>query len=200
MDEELMFRILFIFIYAIFAGVRGYYRSQTRGRTSKIEYSHRTKAMTVLFISILVYFVSLGLWVVVPQWILAFQLALPLLIRWFGVIVALISVALIIWIHRVLGRQYSAKWEIQEQHQLITVGPYRKVRHPMYTVFNLFSMSVSLISANLLLILFAVFVGIPFYWIARSEEEILIDQFGDEYLEYMKYTGRFFPRLFGIEG
>ena len=123
MDEELMFRILFLFIYAIFAGVRVYYRSQTRGRTSEREYSKRTKAITALILAILGYFVSVGLWIVVPQWIRVFQLALPVLIRWFGVGVAVIGVALTVWIHRVLGRQYSSKWEIQEQHQLITVGP-----------------------------------------------------------------------------
>ncbi|PWI48067.1 hypothetical protein CEE45_08565 [Candidatus Heimdallarchaeota archaeon B3_Heim] len=59
----------------------------------------------------------------------------------------------------------------------------------------MFSLSVSLITANLLLIFLAVFVAIPFYWIARNEEKILIEQFGDEYLEYMKTSGRFFPRL-----
>jgi protein-S-isoprenylcysteine O-methyltransferase Ste14 len=194
-----MFKMLFIFAYAIFAGVRVYYRSQNLGRTSEKEYSQWTKAITALTIAILGYFLSVGLWIIVPQWISGFQLALPVWIRWLGVGVALSGVVLTLWIHHVLGRMYSAKLEIQKQHQLVTVGPYRKVRHPMYTVLNLFSLSVSLISANLLLMLFAVFVAIPFYWIARGEEKMLIDQFGDEYLEYMKHTGRFFPQLFGAE-
>ena len=190
-----MFRILLISIYAVFAGVRVYYRKQTLGRTSEKEYSLITKATLALMIAILGYFVSLGLWILVPQITLVFQIALPVLIRWFSVGLAVLGIALTVWIHRALGRQYSAKWEIQEQHQLITGGPYSRVRHPMYTTLNLFSVSVSLISANLLLILFAVFVAIPFYWIARGEEEILIDQFGNEYIEYMKHTGRFFPRI-----
>ena len=108
---------------------------------------------------------------------------------------ALFATGLTLWIHRTLGQQYSAKLEIQKDHQLITVGPYSKVRHPMYTTLNLFSLSVSLISANILLIFFAISVAIPFYWIVRAEEELLIGQFGEEYLEYMKTTGRFFPRL-----
>ena len=48
MDEELMFRMLFIFTYAIFAGVRIYYRSQNLGRKSEREYSQWTKAMAAL--------------------------------------------------------------------------------------------------------------------------------------------------------
>ena len=195
MDEELVFRIFFISIYGVFAGVRVYYRSQTLGRTSEKEYTQKTKAIIALILAILGYFLVMGLWIVIPQTILVFQIALPLLIRWFGVGMAIIAIALTVWIHRALGRQYSAKWEIQQGHKLIIGGPYSRVRHPMYTTLNLFSLSVSLITANLLLILLAISVAVPFFWIARAEEEILIEQFGDEYLEYMKITGRFFPRL-----
>jgi len=194
-DEELVFRIFFISIYGVFAGVRVYYRSQTLGRTSEKEYTQKTKAIIALILAILGYFLVMGLWIVIPQTILVFQIALPLLIRWFGVGMAIIAIALTVWIHRALGRQYSAKWEIQQGHKLIIGGPYSRVRHPMYTTLNLFSLSVSLITANLLLILLAISVAVPFFWIARAEEEILIEQFGDEYLEYMKITGRFFPRL-----
>ncbi|MFW9800575.1 MAG: methyltransferase [Candidatus Thorarchaeota archaeon] len=195
MDDELMFKIIFIAVYAVFAGVRVYYRSQTLGRTSEKEYSLRTKATVALSVAILGYFASVGLYIVAPQWIQMFHLPLPLWIRWLGVGLAVVGTVLVVWIHRTLGRQYSAKWEIQEQHELITVGPYSRVRHPMYTTFILFSSSVSLITANLLLILFAISVAIPFYWIARKEEEILIDQFGNEYIQYMKHTGRFLPRF-----
>jgi len=184
MDDELMFKILFISIYAVFAGVRIFYRTQNIGRTGEKEVTQWTKATVALSIAILGYFVSMGLYIVVPQWIQVFRLSLPLWIRWLGVGLAVVGVALTGWIHHSLGRQYSAKLEIQEEHQLITAGPY-----------NLFSISVSLISGNLLLILFAISVAIPFYWIARIEERMLTDQFGDEYMDYMERTGRFLPRL-----
>ena len=130
-----------------------------------------------------------------PPIISTFQIPLPSVFRWFGAGLALIATALTLWIHRTLGKQYSAKLEIQTGHQLITMGPYSKIRHPMYASLNLFSLSVSLISANLLLIIFAIFVAIPFHWITKVEEELLIEQFGEEYLAYMKTTGRFVPRL-----
>lgn len=195
MDEELLFRILFVSIYAVFAGVRIYYRSQNLGRTSEKEYTEKTKAMITLMLAILGYFLTLGLWIVIPQTIQWFQIPLPPLVRWFGAGMAGIAIILTVWIHHTLGRQYSAKLEIQKDHMLITVGPYSRVRHPMYTTLNLFSLSVSVITANLLLIFFAISIAIPFFWIVKAEEEILIEQFGDEYLEYMKYTGRFLPRL-----
>ncbi|MFX1283940.1 MAG: methyltransferase [Promethearchaeota archaeon] len=195
MDEELMFRILFISLYAVFAGVRIYYRSQTLGRTSEKEYTQKTKSIIILIVAILGYFLVMGLWIVLPQTIYLFQITLPPLIRWFGVGMAGIAIVFTVWIHRTLGRQYSAKLEIQTDHRLITIGPYSRVRHPMYTTLNLFSLSVSLISANLLLIVLAIFVAIPFFWIVKAEEELLIEQFGEEYLDYMRNTGRFFPRL-----
>ncbi|MFX0172997.1 MAG: methyltransferase [Candidatus Hodarchaeota archaeon] len=195
MEEEFIFRLLFISIYVVFAGVRVYYRSQNLGRTSEKELTQKTKAIIALLLAILGYFAAMGLWVVIPQAIFVFQIALPSWIRWFGVGMAVIAIILTAWIHRALGRQYSAKLEIQKDHKLITVGPYSRVRHPMYTTLNLFSLSVSLITANLLLILLAISIAIPFFWIARAEEKILIEQFGEEYLEYMKTTGRFFPRF-----
>lgn len=190
-----MFRILFISLYAVFAGVRIYYRSQTLGRTSEKEYTQKTKSIIILIVAILGYFLVMGLWIVLPQTIYLFQITLPPLIRWFGVGMAGIAIVFTVWIHRTLGRQYSAKLEIQTDHRLITIGPYSRVRHPMYTTLNLFSLSVSLISANLLLIVLAIFVAIPFFWIVKAEEELLIEQFGEEYLDYMRNTGRFFPRL-----
>ncbi|MFW9888569.1 MAG: isoprenylcysteine carboxylmethyltransferase family protein [Candidatus Thorarchaeota archaeon] len=195
MEEELMFKILFALIYAAFAGVRIYYRGQNLGRTSEKEYSQITKSFVALSIAILGYFASILLWILFPDTVLVFQMALPILIRWAASGLAMIAVAFLFWIHHTLGKQYSAKLEIQEQHQLITAGPYSRIRHPMYTIFILFSLSVSLISANLLLILFAIFLSIPFHWITRIEETLLIDQFGDEYLEYMKHTGRFLPHI-----
>jgi protein-S-isoprenylcysteine O-methyltransferase Ste14 len=146
-------------------------------------------------VAILGYFLTLGIWLVFPLLVLDFQMALPSVVRWLGGGLALCAIGLTVWIHRTLGKQYSAKLEIQQDHQLITVGPYRKIRHPMYTTLNLFSLSVSLISANLLLISFAILVVIPFYWITKAEEALLIEQFGEEYLMYMQTTGRFFPRL-----
>jgi protein-S-isoprenylcysteine O-methyltransferase Ste14 len=54
---------------------------------------------------------------------------------------------------------------------------------------------MALTTSNLLVILFAALVVIPFPWIARAEEEMLLETFGDDYREYMRRTGRFFPRM-----
>ena len=193
MDEELLFRILFILIYAVFTGVRIYYRRQDIGRESEKQYSQKTIPVIFLSLAIIGYFLSLAVWIVFPTTVSVFQVGIHPVIRWFGVGTAILAIALTLWIHHTLGRQYSALWQIQKEHELITGGPYSRIRHPMYTTLNLFSLSVSLISGSILLIFLSICVALPFPWIARAEEKMLIDQFGEEYLEYMKTTDRFLP-------
>ncbi len=197
-DEELLFRIVFVSLYLVFAGVRFYYRGKTIGRESEKDYGSvdaMGKSGLGLSAAILLYLGGTLVYVIIPDWISWAHIELTPAVRFFGAGVAVFSIALVTWIHRVLGRQYSAKHEIQKDHQLITAGPYSRVRHPMYTTLNLFSISMALVTSNLLLILSAIFVALPFPWIAAREEKMLTDQFGDEYRAYMKKTGRFFPPI-----
>ncbi len=80
------------------------------------------------------------------------------------------------------------------QDSLVTYGPYRWVRHPMYSFSFLLFFGFSLLSANWFIGL-TVIVGLAIL-VARTsiEESKLIEEFDDEYREYMKRTGRFFPR------
>ncbi|MHA1906024.1 MAG: methyltransferase [Candidatus Thorarchaeota archaeon] len=193
--DEIFYRILFIASYAVFASVRVYYRSKTRGREEAKTREKMDWSGAFLSFAILGYFIAVGLYLIAPDWIqLAYiELGEPLRLVSFGV--SLLGAFLVLWIHRVLGEQYSALQEIQQNHKIITAGPYSRVRHPMYTVFILFSISVSLISSNLLLIVFALLVSFPFPWLARNEERMLTEEFGQDYVDYMSRTGRFLPPL-----
>ncbi|MBY8996514.1 MAG: isoprenylcysteine carboxylmethyltransferase family protein [Candidatus Thorarchaeota archaeon] len=193
MEEERMFRIIFVVTFSLFAVVRIYYRSQTIGRESEKEESLRDPQTIFLSIVILSYFAAMFSYILLPDWIFWAHLDLHVVIRWSGVVLAALGIGLLVWIHHTLGRQYAAKLEIQKEHALIEAGPYKKVRHPMYTVFILFSLAVALIAANLLILIFAILIAIPFHWISRKEERMLIDQFGEEYQSYMKRSGRFLP-------
>lgn len=195
MEEELMFRIIFVLTYSIFGSIRIYYRSQTIGRESEKEESLMDKPTIFLSVVILAYFASMFIYILIPNWIFWAHLDLHIVIRWAGLALAALGIGLLAWIHHTLGRQYAAKLEIQKEHALIKAGPYNKVRHPMYTVFILFSLAVALISSNLLMIVFAILIAIPFQWITQKEERMLTDQFGEEYQSYMKRTGRFLPLI-----
>ena len=199
MADETFYRILFVVLYALFFSVRGYYRFVKPKRDEPETIQERKqfeKAEAFMSIAILGYFATVSLYLLNLPWFAWSQFPVyPEIIRWIGVLLVLSSVPLLWWIHKTLDRQYSACLQIKESHLLITEGPYARVRHPMYTVLSLFSFGVSLVTANFLTIGFAVLVIIPFPFVARKEEQMMLDTFGDEYKEYMRKTGQFFPNL-----
>jgi protein-S-isoprenylcysteine O-methyltransferase Ste14 len=115
--------------------------------------------------------------------------------RWLGFPVGLCAVFLFYWVLKSLGQNFSTSLTIKEKQTLVTHGPYRRVRHPMYTAFILLWLAYLLLSANW----FIGFTGImAFVWttVIRTpkEEQMMADRFGEEYLAYKQRTGRYFPR------
>jgi protein-S-isoprenylcysteine O-methyltransferase Ste14 len=200
MADEGFYRILFVALYALFFSVRGYYRfvKPKLAEPDKAEKERKPfgKAEAVMSFAILGYFGSMILYMLDLSWFAWTQMpSYPETVRWVGGLVALANIPLLAWIHRTLGKQYSACLRIKESHSLITVGPYARVRHPMYTVLNGFSLGISLATANFLIICFAILLIILCPFIARKEEQMMLQEFGDEYREYMKRSGRFFPKI-----
>jgi len=82
---------------------------------------------------------------------------------------------------------------MQEDHRLITSGPYNRVRHPMYLGIFVYTIGLILIASDLLVLLFFGFSIWVNYLRIPDEEQMMIDEFGDEYLEYMKRSGKLLP-------
>ena len=194
MDEETLFRVLFIVIFIIFAGIRIPYRVESAKSDPEKKVANKGWIF-LLAIGILGYFGTLILYLLAIPIPLIPQILFPSWIRWIGIIVAVVTLPFLLWIHRTLGKQYSAELAIQSGHSVISSGPYSRVRHPMYIVFVTFSLALAFTTSNLSVLFFAFLIAIPFPWVARQEEQMLIEQFGDDYLQYMERTGRFFPKF-----
>ncbi len=122
-------------------------------------------------------------------------LPLPFWLRWLGFLIGLAALFLFFWVLRSLGQNFSTTLTIQKDQTLVSQGPYRWVRHPMYTSFVCLWVSFFFISTNwfigltgLLGFIWAIVVRTP------KEEQMLIERFGDEYIAYTKRTGRYLPR------
>lgn len=105
-----------------------------------------------------------------------------------------VCVPLIYWVFSSLGKNITSTVAIRKDHALVMHGPYRWVRHPLYTVGFLAFVGFSLLAANWF-IFAMLLLGYPVLILRTfTEEANLVARFGDEYRDYMRRTGRFLPR------
>jgi protein-S-isoprenylcysteine O-methyltransferase Ste14 len=101
--------------------------------------------------------------------------------------------------HADLGRNWSPSLQLREEHELVSGGVYRYIRHPMYASQWLWVIGQVLVLQNWI----AGWAGlattfVPLYALrVPREERMMLDRFGGEYRAYMHRTGRVIPRLMG---
>jgi protein-S-isoprenylcysteine O-methyltransferase Ste14 len=130
-----------------------------------------------------------------PAWMAWSQLPLPYWLRWVGAGILLVCIPLVYWVFSSLGMNVTPTVVIRQEHSLVMSGPYRWVRHPLYTVGFLMFVGLSHLAANWFILLMLVLGIIPISMRTPLEEGRLIEYFGDEYRDYMQHTGRYLPRL-----
>jgi protein-S-isoprenylcysteine O-methyltransferase Ste14 len=112
-----------------------------------------------------------------------------------GVSLTAAGVAFAIWARWHLGANWSAIVSIREQHELIRSGPYRRVRHPIYTGMLLAMAGTALVLGEVRGLLAFAITLFAFYWKARKEEAWLTREFGEKFEAHTKQTGMFLPRF-----
>jgi len=99
-----------------------------------------------------------------------------------------------IWARRHLQHFYTERVEVQPDHKVIDTGPYALVRHPIITSFFLFSGGVFLINPALPTFLIVAYTIWSFTGSAKEEDKVLSENVPG-YVDYLKRTPRFLPRL-----
>ena len=93
-----------------------------------------------------------------------------------------------------LGKQWSLQARVLEHHELIRRGPYRIVRHPIYTGMFGMLISSSLVRGHWVgLVIASVVYYLGTMMRIRNEEKLLREQFGDEYDDYARQVPAFIP-------
>lgn len=123
---------------------------------------------------------------ILPHTIPVFAIALLLVIA---------GVALAIWSRVILGRNWSSVVQIKRDHELIEAGPYRYIRHPIYTGILLAFIGTAMREGDVRVI-FAVLILFASFWRKlRMEERLLGETFGDAYAAYRQRTRALIPGL-----
>ncbi|MEX1071611.1 MAG: isoprenylcysteine carboxylmethyltransferase family protein [Anaerolineales bacterium] len=197
MSSETTLRLIaFLLIVSIFS-ISGYYRRNADRSDKRVGFEAenswllrlRTIGALVFYIGMLVYLIypPLIAWASVPGW--------PLALRWIGVALMATVLPLLIWMFRSLGTNITPTVKTRAKHELVVSGPYKYIRHPLYSFGSLFFLGFLLLAGNWMLTLggtvalYALFARTP------QEEDMLVEKFGDEYRDYMKRTGRYLPKL-----
>jgi protein-S-isoprenylcysteine O-methyltransferase Ste14 len=195
--NETIFRFLAAVILFTGIGISGYFRRKAdRDTGEKISRKVDGAAlMTIIKIGGLALWLSPLAYLVNPGWMAWSKIGLPEWARWFGIGLGVLCDFGIYWLFSSLGSGITPTSATRKEHKLVTSGPYRWIRHPLYTIGSTFIVSFGLIADNWFIAALGVLAFILMAVRAPKEEANLIEKFGDEYRNYMKTTGRFLPRL-----
>ena len=197
MRRESIFRSVTAALLITAAAISGYHRHRAE-QAGEDEISLQGEGLTTavaLRSSGLALMLSVVAYLVNPRWMRWSSLDLPAPLRWSGAGLGAVSLALTLWIFRTIGKNITSTVETREEHELVTGGPYRWVRHPLYTVGTSFFVSLGIVAANWFMELASLSVLVMLLIRLPKEDEKLIERFGDEYRAYIERTGRLLPRI-----
>ncbi|MDH3692909.1 MAG: isoprenylcysteine carboxylmethyltransferase family protein [Gammaproteobacteria bacterium] len=196
MIEDLAFRIALIAILILRTIAGLYFWLNTLRSGEKVDRRAEGLWMCIgLRVGAGIYGIGIMAWLVDPRWMAWSSLSLPDWLRWIGVGLIIIGVLTLNWGLRSLGKNFTDTVVTRKEHTLVTSGPYRWVRNPLYCSYFVIVTGMTLLMANWFPAVAGAFVLTLVVIRTQKEEENLIERFGDEYREYMQRVGRFFPRL-----
>jgi protein-S-isoprenylcysteine O-methyltransferase Ste14 len=197
MNED-SYRLLAAGIFVLGASISIYFRRRAEKESGgeKVSLKHEGLA---LMISLRV--VGMALWLGVfaylinPDWILWAHVRLPTWARLLGAAPGMLADGLAYWVFSSLGKNVTPTVITRDRHELVTTGPYRWVRHPLYSIGFLSYISFALLAANWYVAVLSMATLILIAVRVPKEEEALIARNGDVYRHYVRRTGRFLPRF-----
>lgn len=198
MPTESLFRWICLGALALSMGISGYYRKRARQEGDVI--ARRSEEGFMIALRLLVtlpLLLAIGAYLLNPAWMVWAQVNVPLWLRWLGAALMLGAAPLVVWVMRSIGRNISETVLTKASHELVTTGPYRWVRHPLYTTGLVLLTGLSFLTANAfiagLVLLIGVLIGSV---VIPREEAALIETFGERYQRYRQHTGRLLPSVY----
>jgi protein-S-isoprenylcysteine O-methyltransferase Ste14 len=194
MTDDLARKILLVG-FVVVAPIGIYFR--LRSRTDE-KLDRRQEGWLILLslrLLALAFMAGLMVFLVKPSAMAWASFNLPGWLRWSGVGLAAAASGLTIWTFRTLGHNLTDTVVTRRDATLVIDGPYRWVRHPFYLAFAMAVIANTLVTANAFLAITGIAAFLVIVGRTSIEEQKLIERFGSDYLDYMRRTGRFLPRI-----
>ncbi len=195
MTSELAFRFVLLVFLVVDLGMPRYFRRRARAgirHAQRTGWDHRLAPELVFTI---VAYAGLLAFLLEPRSMAWSRIDLPDVVRSLGIGLAALGIGGLFWAFRHLGHNLVATAQPDSAPTLITTGPYRWVRHPMYSAWAVMLLGYGLLAANWAVILAAAAALAAVVRRTSGEESHLIELFGEAYRDYASRTGRFLPRL-----
>ncbi|HSY04700.1 MAG TPA: isoprenylcysteine carboxylmethyltransferase family protein [Steroidobacteraceae bacterium] len=112
---------------------------------------------------------------------------------WIGVALIALGLAFSVWARVHLGSNWSGSVTVKEAHELIRSGPYRYVRHPIYTGLLAAVLGSAIASGTVRALLGLLIIAVALVRKSRIEERFMRETFPDEYARYRAQTPALIP-------
>ena len=160
--------------------------------TQRIESIASRVFRTVLFLG----GVALLFWTSAPlPWLYRHLVTPSLWTFWLGTAITLAGLLFAVWARLILGANWSRSVTIKQDHELITRGPYKLIRHPIYTGMLIGFLGTALAITELRALVAFVLIFLSLWYKLRLEEKWMSAQFGQTYADYARHTAALIPWL-----
>jgi protein-S-isoprenylcysteine O-methyltransferase Ste14 len=202
MTAQTLFRIAFLILLAGLLTMRFYFTYKVHrsgGRLTPDKGAVEREGGHKVFIARVVVFLFLisflVMYIIGMAWIDIFSFPLPAWLRWVGFGLGLFSLGFWTWTQFHLDTLWSAQLQLRKEHQLVTSGPYARIRHPLYAAMFAWEIALALLTANWIFVAITVLTITGTVARLPKEEQMMLEAFGDEYKAYLLRTGRYLPKL-----
>jgi protein-S-isoprenylcysteine O-methyltransferase Ste14 len=193
-----MLRWLALAVLAGAIAVSGFHRRRARLRSGTIPRSREAPSLIAgrLLVALPLFGGSVA-YIMNPGWMAWSSFDAPEGLRWAGAALGAGVVPAVHWVLTALGSNVSETVLTKDRHELVTgAGPYRWIRHPLYTTGIALFVAIGLMAANWLILGMAAIALIAIRTVVvPREERALIARFGAGYEEYRRRTGAMMPRV-----
>jgi protein-S-isoprenylcysteine O-methyltransferase Ste14 len=189
-----IFKLVYFIELVLISLIRS--RSTAKYRRLKVE-EDRAPRQQPLLLALNSLGVILPLFYLFTPWLDFANYHLPDWTGWLGAAL-FAGASLLLWkSHRDLGPNWTPAPGLRPEHRLVKEGVFSIIRHPMYAAHLLWAIAQPLLLRNWMAGFSLLVPLLPQYLLSVDEEEkMLLERFGEEYRQYLKRTGRLFPRLF----